>query len=480
MRIALVIGVSEYQRLPSLAACSRDAEAIEAVLNETRQFEHRLYLSGCLLAQETKAKILEFLASFRGQHINQALFYFSGHGTLQDGSLLYLLSDFDEVRPRQTSIENEEVDSWLRDLAPEVAVKVTDCCNSGMSYVKDVATIESAVARSKGQFSACYFLAASHADEVTYTGDRYSDFTEHILRGLAQRDLGTIRYKDLIDIVLDSYKDNSAQRPYVVQQGSMRDIFFEQTEETRSLVGRLVGPEEAPQLNPISEELPIKKLLVELIEADARGMITNEAASSCLVALRRSMENVQLDEDLKDIYDISVDFLDAWDADILDEEAIGKWIKRYGEDLFAVPEEEEVKSRVPSHLLDPISASANPWGKVESKIEITGFAITAKMDYDFIRLRLESRYPNVDKYESGFLLLWSKREVVLFRYVALLRVVSWSEHRLPDRRSWKILRFSSSELGEMERTILAFFRAMEKSAKDNLLRRFQAARNPSL
>jgi hypothetical protein len=472
MRIALTIGVSEYRRVASLPACKRDADAIDDLINETRSFEHRLHLSGELLAQDTKTRLLSFLDNLSGQHISQVLFYFSGHGSLQDGDLLYLLSDFDEKRPHQTSIENDEVDKWLRDLNPDVAVKITDCCHSGISYVKDATTLESAMVRSKGQFSACHFIAASHADEVTYAGEDFSEFTEHVLKGLSERELGTIRYKELADIVLDSYRDSNSQRPYIVQQGGMRDIFFEQTEETRAFLKRLIGPKEVPQVNAIPEAPLPRRGLIEMIEADAKGMITNETASAYLKRLQQTIENLQIDEELRDIYNIRSEFSGFWETEIANEEAIGKWIKKHGGDLFAEPIEEEIKTRVPRDLLNPVEANFNPWGKIESKVDIMGFRTTANLDYDLIRLRLEPKYPNVEEFEAALLLLWSIHYVVLFSYATPLRTVNWSKHELPERIRWKVLRFSDRELEKINGMATATFQEMERLAKDNLLRRF--------
>ncbi len=472
MKIALIVGVSEYGRITSLPSCKRDAEAIESLLDETQDFEHRLCLSGALPAQTTKAQILSFLDKFRGQSVSQAIFYFSGHGTIQDGDLLYLLSDFDEERPRQTSLENKEIDNWLRDLGPEVAIKITDCCHSGMPYVKDGNSVESAIARSKGQFSACYFLAASQSDEVTYAGDTFSEFTEHILRGLSQRPQGTIRYKDLADTVLDSYKANSSQRPYIVQQGGMRDVFFEQTDETLALLKKLVTPEPAPQPEPTFEEPLVRRSLREAIEEEVKGMITSKTAEACLSAIKQAIDSFRVDEELKEVYELRNNFSNAWEAGIANEEAIGKWLKRHGDNIFGEAIVEEVKTKVPYHLLNPMEANIYPWGKIDSKREITGIRVTADMEYDFIRSSLEPKYHNLSKYESAFLLLWSWHEAVLFSYITPLRPTSWNQHQEPDQIGWKVSRFSSSKLAGAEALIIGTLRQMEKLARETLHQRF--------
>jgi hypothetical protein len=341
-----------------------------------------------------------------------------------------------------------------------------------MPYVKDGNSVESAIARSKGQFSACYFLAASQSDEVTYAGNTFSEFTEHILKGLSQRPQGTIRYKDLIDTVLDSYKANKSQRPYVVQQGGMRDVFFEQTDETLTLLKRLATPESPLQPDTTPEEPPPRRSLIEAIEAEAKGMIASKTAESCLSAIKQSVHNFRTDAELKEVYKFETNFSNAWEADIANDVAIGKWLKRHGSNIFAEAIVEEVKTKVPHHLLNPMEANIYPWGKIDSKREITGVRITADMEYDFIRSSLEPKYHSLNKHESAFLLLWSWHEAVLFSYTTSLRPTSWNQHEEPEQIEWKVSRFSSSTLAGAEASIIGTLRQMEKLARETLRQRF--------
>ena len=468
------MGASDYQRLTSLPSCKRDAEAIDSLLDETREFEHRLCLSGDLAAHEAKQQIISFLDRVRDQSISQVLFYFSGHGTLQDGDLLYLLSDFDEARPRQTSLENKEVDNWLRDLNPGVTVKIMDCCHSGMSYVKDTASMERALAYSKGQFSACHFLAASQADEVAYAGDTYSQFTEHMLRGLLQMPSGTVRYKDLVDAVLDSYKDNSSQRPFIVQQGAMRDVFFEQTDRTIGLLKNLLTVREAePSLEHSSfPGEPSKRSLAEILESNAKKLVTQEKAIACLESLRGSLQAFEIHRDFKELYNLQIRSQEAWEADIVKEEVIGRWIQRNGSGLFARHIEEDVKKRVPYNLLDPIEASLNPWGKVESKREVTGFVSTADLDGEFIKITFEPKYPDLKKYEVALLLLWSNRGAVLFWYTTPLLAINWKEYQVPETVKWRVERFPASGLDGINSFVAAILKDTENSAREEIRQRF--------
>jgi hypothetical protein len=251
----------------------------------------------------------------------------------------------------------------------------------------------------------------------------------------------------------------------------MRDTFFEQTEETRSLLKKLVGPKVDPVPEPIPEEPQIKRSLIELIEADAKGMITKQSAASNLMMLQKSTENLQVDEELKGVYVLSSEFSRAWEIDIANEETVAKWIKRR-HDLFAEAVEEEIKTRVPHHLLDPIEAHMNPFGKIEKKKEITCFRVTSNLTYDFIKLQLEPQYSNLAKYEAAFLLLWSRRDAVLFWYVTPLKTINWSEHELPDQIRWKVRTFPAPELGSIGQSVLQIFWEMEELAKNDL-KRFQ-------
>ncbi len=87
-----------------------------------------------------KRELFQFVLRNKGRVLDEALFYFSGHGQSKDEEFYFALSDFEESRRNTTSLKNTELDVFLRALNPKLAVKIVDACNAGVQYIKDAAS----------------------------------------------------------------------------------------------------------------------------------------------------------------------------------------------------------------------------------------------------------------------------------------------------------------------------------------------------
>jgi recombinational DNA repair protein RecR len=116
MKIAILIGVTNYDKLSDLVACKADVDLMEKILRFSGEYSNILSLSKNYSSELTKTKISKFISEFQEKEIDEVFFYFTGHGDFYDNQFYYLLSDFDEQKRKQTSLENSEVDSWLRSL----------------------------------------------------------------------------------------------------------------------------------------------------------------------------------------------------------------------------------------------------------------------------------------------------------------------------------------------------------------------------
>ena len=78
--------------------------------------------------QLEKIDILKiFLEKYNEQDsIEDFFFYFTGHGQCDEDEFYYLLSDFSFSELKQTSLENSELDNWIRNLNPKTTIKVVD------------------------------------------------------------------------------------------------------------------------------------------------------------------------------------------------------------------------------------------------------------------------------------------------------------------------------------------------------------------
>ena len=161
MKIAILIGVSQYKSISSLPSCKSDVELIKKLLHATKQYNDSLCLAENEDCAKVKEKTTSFIKKHKGEDIEEVFFYYTGHGDFYEDEFYYMLSDFDSGKRRQNSLENSEVDNWLRSLKPNVTVKVVDACHSGMMYVKDDQAVEKYLDKSGKCFQVCYFMFSS-------------------------------------------------------------------------------------------------------------------------------------------------------------------------------------------------------------------------------------------------------------------------------------------------------------------------------
>jgi hypothetical protein len=444
MRAAILLGVSEYKNLPALPACTKDLEAVEGLLRKTSHYEYIFSLCRPEPAAQVKNLLLNFLAGVpKGPE--EVLFYFSGHGDHREGELHFLLHDFDESRPKQTSLENSEVDLWLRQLMPDVAVKVLDCCNSGVAYIKSTDAFEAALEKSTGGFKNCYFFFSSDADQVSYADRELSHFTRAFLSGANARPDGPIRYKDLIDAIADQFSSNASQRPRFVVQAEMREIFFTQTPMIRDFISSLVAPPQALKAETEGQVPPTS--IHDLIAVSSTEALTKPEAQQILEVLHEAIQGFSIHPTLAEVYEVEREVAEISDDDLPNPEVVGRWIAKKGADFFAVPnlEEREPHSLAGSEYLSSVMG-LSPSSSLSFRTKapaIIGFFSTTGLSNEFGRVRLVPRYPNVPGFETGALVLFSHKRAQVFSYLTQLVDTSWDRRDFPESVRWRTLEFSS-------------------------------------
>jgi len=206
-RDALVVGINTYTHLRKLTAPAADAEAIAQILHSQGNFGvvrrfPEIMPEGIPQVAKTKAISLKELKTALAQLFNPpkgkqlpelALFYFSGHGVLDD-------TGFDEGGYLATSDTNpaqgnfglslQELRKLLERSPIQQQVVILDCCHAG-AFVS--LTDADPGDRSQGK-SRC-FIAASRDIELAYegVGTPHSELTQVLLRGLdaAQGDISS-------------------------------------------------------------------------------------------------------------------------------------------------------------------------------------------------------------------------------------------------------------------------------------------------
>ena len=76
---------------------------------------------------------------------------------------------------KQTTIENTELDNWIRLLNPALTVKIIDACHAGVQYIKDPEVFKDFLNSTPKSFNSFYFLFSSLKEQYSYQDKRLSD-----------------------------------------------------------------------------------------------------------------------------------------------------------------------------------------------------------------------------------------------------------------------------------------------------------------
>jgi hypothetical protein len=438
MKVAILIGVSEYQTLANLPACRADVGMMTNLLRATAEYEELLRISENTQGVTVKDQVSAFIENIRrkGQETDEVFFYYTGHGDFYNDEFYYLLSDFDKSRRKQTSLENTEIDSWLRSISPKLAVKVVDACHAGITYIKDDLALEGYLRKSQGNFEYCYFLFSSRLDQASFQDEDFSFFTRSFLQAIYNYPAQEIRYKNIIDHISDDFSALTAQTPLFVTQAHHTEVFCSITEDVKGVFttdeGKTLIPvaTSAEEAFPESTQILTERLsLVEIVKQDAQAYCAEDEAMALFNEMRDRIEGFDYSAEARDLYEITHSFKSYLDS-LPKEEVIGSWLDKRNEELFAAVEDEYVKdTRLGIQL-----AAWQPERRV-----ITGFSITADCPFKTVSIEAEPRYLNIPWGNCTVVFLFSKVNIYFFYFYTHYREKSWKSRELVEDFKWKVL-----------------------------------------
>lgn len=413
MNIAIVLAVSNYTN-PSnnLPASKKDGEIITGILEATKKYDKVLTINNNESSSITKELLSNFFIEYKGSYINELFFYYSGHGEFSNDEFYYLLSDFDNKRKNQTSLQNKEVDDLIRNLNPGIVIKVIDACQSGTSYIKESDVLNKYFNETKTGFNKCYFLNSSLSNQSSYQDENLSFFTYSFVQALKDHPASEIRYKDIIDFILDEFQGNQEQTPFFVIQAELTEKFCALSEEFKSYLSGN-GLQNSLSKN---EQKKIPSIL-ELVKTNAKEYVDKDGALKAMEFCKEQIENLVLENDIVDLYDVEKIFTEDNNS-IVGINAIGRWLKDNTHDFFARPYYEEDYSDYegPTRYL----------AGYELLIENAPFKA--------VTIEIIGIFPNIKSYRCNVAVLISKKEISFF-YTILQYVESgWEEKSLIDEK----------------------------------------------
>ena len=347
--VAIVVGVSNYDNLNKLAACESDYQLMLGILQNTGRYADILSLKNphqANLSHDLAKKIDEW----KDIDINEVLFYYSGHGLIDDdGDFRYLPFNYHASSLRSSSLSNSELDNLLRRLRSNLVVKIVDACNSGMSYIKSAASSDWGNSNEGAIFQNAYFFYSSHKNEISQVSSPCSHFTSAFAQCLLGKIDSPALYIDLQREIADLKSFPSNQRPYFANQGKMTEVFCDVTPDIASLIRTSLAICE-----PATQDLPGQSLSAlendtSQIEAGSGTSLltqrlrdldctycTEENMQRNLNAFADELEAISFATDAQDLYDLSIR-QSSEPPNLSSIRKIGEWVERFGEHFFAKP-----------------------------------------------------------------------------------------------------------------------------------------------
>jgi hypothetical protein len=227
-RIALIIGNSNYIKLPKLSNPANDAKAVYDLLSKMG-YTSRLVLDSS--EQNTRREIRQFAAE--SERAEAAIVYYAGHGAQVNGSNYLLPVDADVPR---TEIDIQfsalKVEDLISSIQSNTKIVFLDACRDNPAIYKNLAKGRGSAPLGLAPASSAHFeqrpgggLFIAYATDAGAIADdgngKHSPFTDALLRNIGK----PISIDDMFSLVTKEVRlvTKNAQRPY--KYASLENIF---------------------------------------------------------------------------------------------------------------------------------------------------------------------------------------------------------------------------------------------------------------
>ncbi len=441
MKIAILIGVDIYTpQLGNLPACKKDVKLIKEILEATGEFSKILFISDNCTADYVKSTISNFISEIKDEQIDEVFFYFTGHGDFYEQQFYYILSDYNTSKKKQTSLENSEVDNWLRNLNPNLTIKVVDACHSGTTYIKSESAINELLEKSTSRFKNCYFMFSSNERQASYQDNEFSFFTRSFLKSLFKEIGHKVRYKDIIDFISDEFECNISQTPIFVTQGTFTEIFCTTNSDIINLVNSIIVKTKEEDANNKYKIQHTEGVSIEkIIQDESKQYCSEEEVENILDYIKQEVEKFVFSSEVSSFFNHELQFQSHDEYNKLpNTDAIGKCIDKNGEYYFAEPTTELIpyETEVPDNTIYGIMSGGYRI-KTKYRSEISGFKTTVDLSYDIIKIDMEPKYSNLPPFNSTTAILVSKSRMSLFYFFSYYKEKNWKERKLIHDFKWQ-------------------------------------------
>lgn len=225
---AVVIGISDYLKVPTLKFGAKDAADIAAALQTVGFDEGRItVVHDNANLKPQRYIIFDELGGLRSQldEDDVLLFYFSGHGMIEDDTDYLLPVDASSKALKNTGIAIQDTVEYLKASGSRNIVMFLDACRNELKTGKGVHSIganaKSVISEVEDDDLAVFFSCEDHerSFEIDEPDIKQSAFTYCLLQAIGNREISTVDQTAayLTEEVknLNGRYDLLPQRPYV-------------------------------------------------------------------------------------------------------------------------------------------------------------------------------------------------------------------------------------------------------------------------
>lgn len=267
MRKALIVGINEYPRCP-LQACVNDAQRIAKILatheDGKKNFDVKLEKN-----ISSKGKLLERIISLFNGNPEIALFYFSGHGYINELGGYIVTPDYSS---HDMGISMSDILKYANESNAKNKVIILDCCHSGAmgnsTYGKD----NECIIR-----NGVTILTSSRSDESSIEIGENGVFTNLLIEALnggaanIQGDITPGSIYSFIDQALGAWDQRPLFKTNIQQFVPIRKVIPSVSlDELNVLIECFESPNEEMKLNPSFESTNTIDVPHEIIEPYAK------------------------------------------------------------------------------------------------------------------------------------------------------------------------------------------------------------------
>ncbi|MDA1926068.1 caspase family protein [Bacillus cereus] len=435
VKIAILIGVSKYENISNLDACLCDIEVMHELIKQTNEYSEILFINEKLNSNQVKDQVIEFVKKHEDSEddIDQVFFYFTGHGKTNSSDVHFLLSDYESTKLKATSLQNSEVDSYLRLLSPKLAVKVIDACYSGATYIKDDEQLVEKTLRESArtrELKDCYFMFSSQNNEPSLA-QSLSYFTESFVQAVLDQDTGTtIRFKNITDRISDTFSSiyQDEQTPKFVNQANLTEDFCTVTTELKKQVQKKLEDIGAVTSETVVEEKE-EFSLIEMVKKESEDYCTDfSEIINAVDIIGEKFEEFTLPTHVADLYELSVNkgcinrgipisSIDKY------KDVLNVLTEKQNDYFVNVVYEEKEESPSPYSI-----ASLYPsLGIREKKNPIDLVVLSGEIPFDYISIEIKAKYPSLKSYKFTLLIFLSRMNFLIMNSIAPYKEISWNE-----------------------------------------------------